>query len=96
METSERKIDLFEVAEIKLSYSVKVKSALRPRVCSSRQVFEVFADACDPDRIEFVEDFKVMLLSRANKVFGIIPISSGGTACTLVDVKLILLKRNHF
>jgi DNA repair protein RadC len=89
METSERKIDLFEVAEIKLSYSAKVKSSLRPRVESSRQVYEVFTQAWDDERIEFVEDFKVMLLSRANRVLGIVTISSGGTAGTVVDVKLV-------
>ncbi|RAI88088.1 JAB domain-containing protein [Algoriphagus yeomjeoni] len=89
METQERKIDLFEVAEIKLSYSAKVKASLRPRVESSRQVYEVFAKAWDQDRIEFVEDFKVMLLSRANRVLGIVTISSGGTAGTIVDVKLV-------
>jgi DNA repair protein RadC len=89
METQERKIDLFEVAEIKLSYSAKVKSSLRPRVESSRQVYEVFTQAWDDERIEFVEDFKVMLLSRANRVLGIVTISSGGTAGTVVDVKLV-------
>ncbi|WP_439487463.1 JAB domain-containing protein [Algoriphagus sp.] len=89
METSERKIDLFEVAEIKLSYSAKVKNSLRPKVGSSRQVYEVFAQAWDTDRIEFVEEFKVMLLSRANRVLGIVTISSGGTAGTVVDVKLV-------
>jgi DNA repair protein RadC len=89
METSERKIDLFEVAEIKLSYSAKVKNSLPPKVGTSRQVYEVFAQAWDQDRIEFVEDFKVMLLARANRVLGIVTISSGGTAGTVVDVKLV-------
>ena len=89
METQERKIDLFEVAEIKLSYSTKIKASQRPRVESSRQVYEVFTKAWDQDRIEFVEDFKVMLLSRANRVLGIVTISSGGTAGTVVDVKLV-------
>ncbi|WP_339881165.1 JAB domain-containing protein [uncultured Algoriphagus sp.] len=89
METSERKIDWFEVAEIKLSYSAKIKASLRPRVESSRHVYEVFAKAWDQDRIEFVEDFKVMLLSRANRVLGIVTISSGGTAGTVVDIKLV-------
>src|SRR5690606_38967218 len=83
------KIDLYEVAEITLSYSAKVKASLRPRVESSRQVYEVFAQAWDQDRIGFVEDFKVMLLSRANRVLGIVTISSGGTAGTVVDVKLV-------
>ncbi|WP_057938849.1 JAB domain-containing protein [Algoriphagus resistens] len=89
METSERKFDLYEVAEITLSYRAKVKASLLPRVESSRQVYEVFAQVWDQDRIGFVEDFKVMLLSRANKVLGIVTISSGGTAGTVVDVKLV-------
>lgn len=89
MDTQERKIDLYVVAEIKLSYSAKVKNSLRPKVGTSRQVYEVFAQAWDQDRIEFVEDFKVMLLSRANRVLGIVTISSGGTAGTVVDVKLV-------
>ncbi|MCE7056292.1 JAB domain-containing protein [Algoriphagus sp. AGSA1] len=89
METQERKIDLYEVAEIKLGYSAKVKSSQRPRVASSRQVHEVFAKVWDQERIGFVEDFKVMLLSRANRVLGIVTISSGGTAGTVVDVKLV-------
>ncbi|WP_225587148.1 MULTISPECIES: JAB domain-containing protein [unclassified Algoriphagus] len=41
------------------------------------------------ERIGFVEDFKVMLLSRAIWVLGIVTISSGGTAGTVVDVKLV-------
>lgn len=89
MDTLERKIDLLDVAEIKLSYTANVKSSLRPKVESSRQVYEVFANNWDKDRIEFVEDFKVMLLSRANRVLGIVIISSGGTAGTVVDVKLV-------
>ncbi|WP_057938803.1 JAB domain-containing protein [Algoriphagus resistens] len=89
METSERKIDLYEVAEITLSYSAKVKASLLPRVASSRQVYEVFVQVWDQDRIGFVEDFKVMLLSRANRVLGIVTISSGGTGGTVVDVKLV-------
>lgn len=89
MDTLERKIDLYEVAEIKLSYSAKVKASQRPKVDSSRQVYEVFAQAWDINLIEFTEEFKVMLLSRANRVLGIVTISSGGTAGTVVDVKLV-------
>ncbi|RAI92097.1 hypothetical protein [Algoriphagus yeomjeoni] len=38
MDTQERTIDLYEVAEIKLSYSAKVKASQRPKVDSSRQL----------------------------------------------------------
>lgn len=89
MDTQERKINLYEVAEIKLSYSTKVKASQRPKINSSRQVYEVFEQAWAKDLIEFTEQFKVMLLSRANRVLGIVTISSGGTAGTVVDVKLV-------
>ncbi|WP_192348753.1 JAB domain-containing protein [Algoriphagus sp. Y33] len=89
MDALEGKIDLFEVAEIKLSYSARIKTSLRPKVASSRQVYDVFFQAWEDDRIEFVEDFKGMLLSRANRVLGIVSISSGGAAGTVVDVKLV-------
>lgn len=89
---------VYEVAEIKLSYSAEVKASQRPKVDCSRQVFEVFAQSWDEERTEFVEDFKVILLSCANRVLGIANISSGGTAGTVVDVKLVLaaaLKWNY-
>ncbi|MDR7132786.1 hypothetical protein J2X69_005160 [Algoriphagus sp. 4150] len=75
MDALEGKIDLFEVAEIKLSYSAKVKASMRPCVCGSREVYGVLSKTWDRDRIEFVEDFKVMLLSRANRMLGIVTIS---------------------
>jgi DNA repair protein RadC len=89
MDTQEGKINFFEVAEIKLSYSAKVKASLRPKIDSSRQVYEVFVQVWDKGLIEFTEEFKVMLLSRANRVLGIVTISSGGTAGTVVDIKLV-------
>jgi DNA repair protein RadC len=89
METQERKIDLATVAEITLSYNSKVKASQRPKVCTSRQVYEVFYNSWDKGSLGFVEHFKVMLLSRANRVLGLTLISSGGTAGTVVDVKLV-------
>ncbi len=90
MDTAERKIDLYDVAEIKLSYSANVKASQRPKVDCSRQVYKLFSENWQPERLEFVEEFKVMLLSRANRVLGIVNISAGGTAGTVVDVKLVL------
>ncbi len=90
METSARKIDLFEVAEIKLTYLNPVKPSERPKVDCYRQVYEVFCSFWEEDSLEFVEHFNLMLLNRANRVLGIMNISSGGTAGTVVDVKLIM------
>jgi DNA repair protein RadC len=37
----------------------------------------------------FVEEFKIMLLSRHNRVLGLVDISLGGTAGTMADPKVI-------
>jgi len=44
----------------------------------------------DKDLIEYVEEFKILLLNRANKVLGIANISKGGISGTVTDVRIIL------
>ena len=43
----------------------------------------------DSTKIEFVEQFKVMMMNRANKVLGIFEVSTGGVSGTVADPKLI-------
>lgn len=45
-----------------------MKASQRPKVDGSRQVYEVFEQAWDKNLTEFTEEFKLMLLSRANRV----------------------------
>lgn len=80
---------LFEVAEVQLIYKSKVKASLRPKITKSADAFEVLKKHWNQDRLEFVEEFKAMLLNRANRVLGIIEISSGGTSSTVADPKII-------
>ncbi len=77
------------VAEIKLSYHPAVKPSKCPKVSTSEEVHELFKANWDEDRLQLQEQFKVMLLSRANRVLGIVEISSGGMAGTVADPKLI-------
>ncbi len=77
------------VAEIQLSYHPAVKPSQRPKIGASREVYELFKANWDQDRLELQEQFKVMLLNRANRVLGIVEISSGGIAGTVADPKLI-------
>jgi len=44
----------------------------------------------DQDSIEHIEEFKLMLLTRSNKVLGIASISKGGINGTVTDVRIIL------
>jgi DNA repair protein RadC len=78
-----------QVAEIQLTYKSKVKASERPKIANSKDAYEVFLENWDATKIEFVEQFKVMLTNRANKVLGIFELSSGGVSGTVADPKLI-------
>ena len=41
------------------------------------------------DRIELLEDFKIMLLNQANRVLGLFQLSRGGITGTVADPRLI-------
>ena len=87
METTSKK--QFEVAEIQLTYKTKVKPSQRPKITSSKDAYDILLENWDADKIEFVEQFKVLLLNRANKVLGIFEVSTGGVSGTVADPKLV-------
>lgn len=76
-----------EVAEIKVSYSTT--STPKIKITSVNKAFEVLLSLWDLDTIELQEEFKVLLLNRANEVLGIYPLSKGGITGTVVDSRLI-------
>ena len=88
MESTNEKT-LLEVAEIQLSYTSKVKASLRPKISGSKDVENVLRKYWNEDTLELHEQFKILLLNRANKVMGIFEVSSGGIAGTVADPKLI-------
>lgn len=57
---------------------------------TSKDAYEIFWEAWDQDSIEHIEEFKLMLLTRSNKVLGIASISKGGISGTVTDVRIIL------
>ncbi len=78
-----------EVAEIQLTYKSKVKASSRPKISNSGDVYSLLLGNWDDSKLEFVEQFKVMLTNRANRVLGIFELSSGGVSATVADPKLI-------
>jgi DNA repair protein RadC len=44
----------------------------------------------EQDSKEHIEEFKLMLMTRSNKVLGIASISKVGLSCTVTDVRVIL------
>ena len=86
------KSELFnKVAEIELVYKTTVKPSERRKITTSKDVYDLFLESWDPNKIEFVEEFKVMLLNRSNKVLGICSFTTGGVSGTVADPKLVFI-----
>lgn len=79
------------VAEVKLSYRNRVKPSERPQVTCSADSYQVLQEGWDKSKLEFVEQFKVLLLNRANRVLGVYELSTGGVAGTVADPKLVFV-----
>ena len=79
----------YQVAEIQLTYKSNVKPSLRPRISGSMDAYNVLLDSWDDNKLELIEQFKVLLMNRANRVLGISEVSTGGIAGTVADPKLI-------
>ena len=85
MKTQQTTID-----EVRLVYRTKVKASDRLQVKCSKDAFDIFMENWDLDSIEHIEEFKLMLMTRSNKVLGIASISKGGISGTVTDVRIIL------
>jgi len=82
---------LFQVAEVKLSYSTKIKSSERLKVGSGYEAYCILKSVWDEGTIELIEEFKIILLNRSNRVLGIVNLASGGMASCVIDPKLIFV-----
>jgi len=76
-------------AEILLTYKSNVKPSLRPKITRSEDAYQVFKETWDTSKLEFVEQFKTMFINRANKVLGILEVSTGGISGTVADPRII-------
>lgn len=79
-----------QVSEVQLTYKSKVKAEDRIRIRSSQDAFSVFWDYFDKETMEHIEEVFLLLLNRSNRTIGIVSISKGGTAGSIIDVKVVL------
>ena len=86
-----KSVVLSQIAEVELMYKSKVKASERPKISHSKDAYIIFKNNWDENKIELQEQFKVMLLNRANKVLGIYEVSTGGMTGTVADPKLIFV-----
>jgi DNA repair protein RadC len=79
-----------KVAEVELVYKTNVKASERPKIVTSKDCYDILKRVWNPDKIEMLEEFKVLLLNRANRVIGVFEASMGGITGTVADPRLIL------
>jgi DNA repair protein RadC len=80
---------LTQVAEIELIYKSRVKASDRPKVITSHDAYKLLKQNWNENKIEFVEQFKVLYLNRANRALAIYEISTGGMTGTIADPRIV-------
>lgn len=79
----------FKVAEVEISYRPDYKVSERPQISSSDDAYQILIQQWNLGKIELLEEFKILLLNRRNRVLGIVDISQGGLSGTVADPKVI-------
>ncbi len=79
---------LFQVSEIELTYKNKVNPCDRPQITNSRQSYDILLHNWS-DQLDWIEEFNILLLNRANRVLGFYNVSKGGQSSTVVDAKVV-------
>lgn len=79
----------FPVQEIQLVYKQKFKISERPKITNSQESYCVLKGVWNLEIIEFIEEFKILLLNRANRVIGCYNVSTGGICGTIADPRVI-------
>ena len=84
---------LNNVSEIDIIYKRKIncKVSDRPQIKTSADAYEILLHYWNEGKIELLEEFKVLFLSKANRVLQIISLSQGGITLTVVDTRLVLV-----
>ena len=77
------------VSEVQLIYRSLIPPSQRPRITRSEDLHRILSAHWDRDKIEFVEQFKVVYLNMANRVLAINDLSTGGLSGTVADVRVI-------
>jgi len=80
---------LNQVAEISLTYTPQIRPMDRPQVFTANEAYQVLLSVWDKGKIEFIEEFKVILLNRNKRVLGVCTVTTGGLSECLVDTKLV-------
>lgn len=77
-----------EVSEISINYKPLKRPCELTSVNRSQDAVDFFRTIWS-ERLEYIEEFYILLLNRSNRIMGYLKVSEGGTAGTVVDAKII-------
>lgn len=77
------------ISEIEIKYTPATKKQDRIKITCSQDAYKTFLSDWNTDTIELQEEFKIMLLNKANEVIGVSILSKGGMSSCIVDLKLL-------
>lgn len=78
----------YKIPQIRLAY-VSDYSVEHPKVLRSKDIADFIRSTYEEGELDYREYFKVVYLNRASKILGFHTVSEGGTAATIVDMKMI-------
>jgi DNA repair protein RadC len=78
-----------EIAEVKVSYSSKVKAKDRVVVKTSADAYNSLREMYNDDEIDYIESSYILLLNRANQIIGKRLLSTGGRSACIIDAAVI-------
>ena len=83
---------LNNASEIDIVYKKKItcKVSERPMISTSQDGYKICLHYWDKDKIELLEEFKVLYLNQSNRVLQILPLSQGGITGTIADPRLVI------
>lgn len=79
----------FKATQVQLTYRSRVPLKERVRVTHSGTAYELLRRSWNENKIELVEQFKILLLDQQNNCLGISEIGTGGLAGCMADPRLI-------
>jgi DNA repair protein RadC len=80
---------LYQVAEVQLVYRNETLPENRIKINSSQQAYKLLQNSWDYNRIDLIEQFKIILLDFQLNCLGISEISTGGVSMCPVDFKIL-------
>lgn len=82
---------LFMVNEVEIHYRNKIPYQERIQITRSATAYEILRQTWDENKLELIEQFKILLLDRRNNCLAISGISTGGMSACIVDPKVIFV-----